>query len=70
MEFLSIFFFLGLAFFFFAIFFAFTMNLASIMRGPERANVRNLIKCLGFILLFALVVASLVTRIIFVLRTG
>jgi hypothetical protein len=68
MEYFQVFFFIGLALLFSSIFLAFTLNLASMMTGVARRNLGIILKCLAFIFLFALVVASLVTRVIFLLR--
>jgi len=67
MEYVEIFFYIGVALLLFSIFLAFTINLASIMTGGTRRNLSLILKCLAFIFLFALAVASLITRVILLL---
>jgi len=64
---IQIFFFMGMAIWVISLLAVFTTNLSSVMRSPARSKMAISI-CLGYMFLFSLLAASLITRIIVLLQ--
>ncbi|HNS32880.1 MAG TPA: hypothetical protein PKN36_07905 [bacterium] len=67
MESLELFFFTGLALFAFSLLAVFTVNFITILHGHHYKNGKTILICLVYMLLFSLLTASFVSRILFLL---